>query len=96
MVTHHLRQCEHLTTFKYKKGSNSNIPRTKPIPEILGHYGGLREVMPYVETLLNILDTDPWREDKLKDVPSLPRHVFWEDGTTIETSTVLEETLKIE
>lgn len=54
------------------------------------------EVMPHVEELLDILDTDYLRRKrKLQDISRLPAKVYWEDGIETETTEVLEKYFKI-
>lgn len=94
MVDHHLVQCKALNNVT--STTTNNVPRIKPKHDLLGHYGGLLEVMPHVEELLDILDTDYLRRKrKLQDISRLPAKVYWEDGIETETTEVLEKYFKI-
>lgn len=91
MVDHHLQQCRGLERFKFNPGSN--IPGETPSHDKLCNYGGLREVMPLVETLLNLLKADKSPSGRLTTWTSrsLPSHVLWEGGKPVKTPEVLEK-----
>lgn len=77
---------------------DGNIPRSRPVTDKLGHLGGLLEVMPCVERLLDILDHDCFSHEKKKKklhYTPLPREVIWEDGEKKETVWVLDNVLNI-
>lgn len=83
MVTHHVEQYAVMRAYKPPMG---NIPRKRPETTKLGHCGGLREVIPLVEKLLNILDANKTRKKRQR----LPRCVFWKDGIISKTPEVLD------